>query len=60
MAKSNNGSSMPNQGDNRTSRKQGNNGANMSVGAKSKPAKQNAKVWKSKGIKNPKVQDWLA
>lgn len=50
MAKSNQGSSMPNQGDRK---KPGNPNSGKTV-------KQDAKVWKSKGIKNPSVPDWLA
>ena len=57
-AKVNGGSSYPNQGEPRS--KQGAAGQNQSYGGKSKPPKQDAKVWKAKGKKNPPVPKWLA
>jgi len=36
------------------------NGDNVPVAGYSKPAKQDAKRWKSKGKKNPSLPDWLA
>jgi len=50
MAKSNRGSSMKNQGDRK---KPGNPNTGSS-------AKYGFKVWKSKGMKNPKIPDWIA
>lgn len=58
MAKSNQGNSLPNQGD--RPGVVGSGGRNQPRSHKSKPAKQDAKKWKSKGIKNPSVPDWLA
>lgn len=58
MAKSNKGSSYPNQGENRGTK--GSNGANVARGMKSKPAKQDAAVHKGKSKKNPKLPDWLS
>ena len=58
MARSNQGSSMPNQGNPRGGK--GAAGKNQPRSHHSKPAKQDAKRWKSKGIKNPSVPDWLA
>jgi hypothetical protein len=60
MPKANKGSSMPNQGDRRTSMRVSSNGDNVPVAGYSKPAKQDAKRWKSKGKKNPSLPDWLA
>lgn len=50
MAKSNQGSSMKNQGDRK---KPGNPNSGSTT-------KYGAKVWKSKGVKNPTVPTWLA
>lgn len=60
MAKSNKGGSYPNQGDRKRSMDIAAKGKNVTIPGYSQPAKQDAKRWKSKGNKNPKVPDWLA
>lgn len=60
MAKANNGSSMSNQGDRKTSMRMASKGANITLSGYSPPAKQDAKKWKSKGVQNPPVPDYLA
>jgi len=49
-SKVNGGSSYENQGDQTKSRPNPNTG---------KAAKQDAKKWKSKGMKNPSIPDWI-
>ena len=59
-SKVNGGSSYPNQGDRDKSGEDSSQGQNVPGQAKSSPAKQDAKAWKSKGKNNPSVPDWLA
>jgi hypothetical protein len=57
-SKVNGGSSYPNQGDRDKDDVPG--GKNVELAAYSKPVKYGAKAWKSKGVSNPKVPDYLA
>jgi len=59
VAKVNGGSSYENQGDSDKDDVPS-NGANIPVERYSKPAKQDAKAWKSKSKTNPGIPDWLA